>query len=267
MAAEDLKVEVRNRVGILTLNRPDKLNALTPAMGVAAVAALRDFATNPEVGAVVLTGAGRGFCAGGDVSSMHNRNELGVGGATYEQRVDRLQDGHAWPWLLHSIPKVTIAVINGPAAGAGLGLALSCDLRIASDQARFGTAYARVGYGGDYGVTWQLTQLVGQAKAKELFFLPDMISADEALRVNLVNRVAPHEKLWEEAMAMAERIASGPLVSYRYMKANINLSTTVDFRTMLDREAETHNRCGLTEDHQEGVRAFIEKRPPQFRGR
>ncbi|NOT57237.1 MAG: enoyl-CoA hydratase, partial [Deltaproteobacteria bacterium] len=164
-------------------------------------------------------------------------------------------------------PKVTIAVVNGAAAGAGLGLALSCDLRIASDQARFGTAYARVGYGGDYGTTWQVTRLVGQAKAKELFFLPDMISAAEAQQVGLVNRVVPHDKLWEEAMVVAERIAAGPLVSYRYMKANINMSSTVDFRTMLDREAETHLRCGATEDHKEGVRAFMEKRAPNFRGR
>ena len=151
--------------------------------------------------------------------------------------------------------------------GQGLGLAMSCDLRIASDQARFGTAYARVGYGGDYGTTWQLTRLVGQAKAKELFFLPDMITAAEAQQLNLVNRVFPHEKLWDEAMAIAERIAAGPLMSYRYMKANINASSTVDFRTMLDREAETHVRCGETEDHKEGVRAFMEKRQPVFRGR
>jgi 2-(1,2-epoxy-1,2-dihydrophenyl)acetyl-CoA isomerase len=267
MATEDLKVEVKNKVGILTLNRPDKLNALTPAMGAAAVEALRDFATNPEVGAVVLTGAGRGFCAGGDVSAMQKRNEFGAQASTYEQKVDRLRDGQTWPWLLYTIPKVTIAVVNGPVAGAGLGLALSCDLRMASDQARFGTAYARVGYGGDYGATWQLTNLVGQAKAKELFFLPDMISAEEAYRINLVNRVAPHDKLWEEAMALAERIASGPLVSYRYMKANINMSVTVDFRAMLDREAETHNWCGQTEDHKEGVQAFMEKRAPRFQGR
>jgi 2-(1,2-epoxy-1,2-dihydrophenyl)acetyl-CoA isomerase len=267
MASEDLKVDVKNRVGILTMNRPDKLNALTPAMGAAAVTALREFAENPEVGAIVLTGAGRGFCAGGDVSAMQRRNEIAGEGATLEQRIDRLRDGHTWPWLLYSMPKVTIAVVNGPVAGAGLGLALSCDVRIASDQARLGTAYARVGYGGDYGITWQLTQLVGQAKAKELFFLPDMISAAEAQQIGLVNKVFPHDQLWEEAMAIAERIAAGPLVSYRYMKANINMSTTVDFRTMLDREAETHNRCGQTEDHQEGVRAFMEKRTPQFRGR
>ncbi len=267
MVTEDLQVELKNGVGILTLNRPDKLNALTPAMGIAAVAALREFAENAEVGAVVLTGAGRGFCAGGDVSAMNRGNEIGSAEDTLEQKIDRLRRGHEWPWLLYSIPKVTIAVVNGPVAGAGLGLAMSCDLRIASDQARFGTAYARVGYGGDYGATWQLTRLVGQAKAKELFFLADMISADEAQRLGLVNRVVSHDKLWEEAMAVAERIAAGPLVSYRYMKANIHMAGTVDFRTLLDREAETHVRCGQTTDHKEGVRAFLEKRPPQFRGR
>ncbi|MGE0825771.1 MAG: enoyl-CoA hydratase [Candidatus Binatia bacterium] len=264
---EELKVEVRNRVGILTLNRPDKLNALTRTMGDTAVVALKEWAENPEVGTVVVTGAGRGFCAGGDVSAMDRGTEIGAKGATLEQKVDSLRERQAWPWLLYTIPKVTIAVVNGPAAGAGLGLAMSCDLRIASDQARFGTAYARVGYGGDYGATWQLTRLVGQAKAKELFFLPDMISAEEAQRLGLVNRVVPHDQLWEQAMAVAERIASGPLVSYRYMKANINMADTVDFRTMLDREAETHVRCGETEDHKEGVRAFMEKRQPIFRGR
>ena len=264
---DELKVEVKNHVGILTLNRPDKLNALTKTMGDVAVEALKDWVTNPDVGAVIVTGAGRGFCAGGDVSAMDRGTEMGAKGATLEQKVDLLRERQLWPWLLYTIPKVTIAVVNGPAAGAGLGLAMSCDLRIASDQARFGTAYARVGYGGDYGTTWQLTRLVGQAKAKELFFLPDMITATEAQQLNLVNRVFPHEKLWDEAIAIAERIASGPLMSYRYMKENINASGTVDFRTMLDREAETHVRCGETEDHKEGVRAFMEKRQPVFRGR
>jgi len=264
---DELKVEVKNRVGILTLNRPEKLNALTKTMGDVGVEALKDWATNPDVGAVIVTGAGRGFCAGGDVSAMDRGTEMGAKGATLEQKVDLLRERQLWPWLLYTLPKVTIAVVNGPAAGAGLGLAMSCDLRIASDQARFGTAYARVGYGGDYGTTWQLTRLVGQAKAKELFFLPDMITATEAHQLNLVNRVFPHEKLWDEAMAIAERIASGPLMSYRYMKANINDSGTVDFRTMLNREAETHVRCGETEDHKEGVRAFMEKRQPVFRGR
>lgn len=263
----DLEVTVKNRVGIMTLNRPDKLNALTRSMGEIGVATLHKWMNDPEVGAVVLTGAGRGFCAGGDVSAMHTGTEIGGKTSTFEDNIDQLRQAHSFPWLLHNYPKVVIAVVNGPAAGAGLGLALSCDLRLASDQARFGTAYARVGYGGDYGTTWQLTNLVGQAKAKELFFLPDMISAQEAHGIGLVNRVFPHDKLMEEVMPIAERIASGPLVSYRYMKANINASATLDFRTMLDREAETHLRCGQTEDHKEGVAAFMEKRQPVFRGR
>ena len=243
---DDLKVEVRNRVGILTMNRPDKLNALTREMNGAAVEALQRFATDDAVGCIVLTGEGRGFCAGGDVGAMHAGGDVAGSEATLEQKIDALRERHALPWLLHHGPKPTLAVVNGPAAGAGLGLALSCDLRLASAQARLGTADARIAYGGDYGTTWQLTRLVGPAKAKELFFLPDMLDAEEALRLGLVNRVFPHERLWDEAMAVAERIASGPLVSYRYMKGNINAAVTSDFRTLLDREAETHIRWRLS---------------------
>lgn len=264
---QDLKVMIQNRVGILVLHRPDKLNALSREMNRAAVEALKDFAGNPEVGAVVITGEGRGFCAGGDVSAMKRGDEIGERGAALESQIDNLRQGHELPWLLYSLGKPTIAIVNGPAAGAGLGIALSCDLRFASDQARFGTAYARVGYGGDYGTTWRLTRLVGEAKAKELFFLADVIGAQEALALGLVNRVFPHEKHWAEGLALAERIAAGPAVSYRYMKANVNLASTVDYRTMLDREAETHLRCGQTEDHKEGVAAFMEKRVPVFKGR
>src|SRR2546428_2862804 len=183
-----LKVEVKNRVGILTMNRPDKLNALTLTMNAVAVAALKEMADNPEVGAVILTGAGRGFCAGGDVSAMQRGAEIARTGATLEQQIDKLRERHEWPWLLYTIPKVTIAVVNGPVAGAGLGLALSCDLRIASDQARFGTAYARVGYGGGFCTTRPLTRVVGPAQAKKIFFLSDMIAADEARRLCLAER-------------------------------------------------------------------------------
>jgi len=264
---QDLKVSIENRVGILVLNRPDKLNALSREMTAAAVDALKSFATDPEVGAVILTGEGRGFCAGGDVSAMKRGDEIGQRGAGVEQQIDQLRRGQELPWLLYSIPKVTIAVVNGAAAGAGLGIALACDLRLASDQARFGTAYAKVGYGGDYGTTWKLTRLVGEAKAKEMFFLADVISAQDALAAGLVNRVFPHDRLLAESRALAERIASGPLVSYRYMKANVNIAQSVDYRTMLDRESETHIRCGQTEDHKEGVAAFMEKRAPLFKGR
>jgi 2-(1,2-epoxy-1,2-dihydrophenyl)acetyl-CoA isomerase len=140
-------------------------------------------------------------------------------------------------------------------------------LRIASDQAKFGTAYAKVGYGGDFGTTWLLTHYAGAPKAKELLILGDIIDASEAHRIGLVNRVIAQEQFESEVRQLASRIANGPLTSFRYMKANINLATHSDFRTLLDREAETHLRCGQTEDHKEGVRAFLEKRAPKFTGR
>jgi 2-(1,2-epoxy-1,2-dihydrophenyl)acetyl-CoA isomerase len=260
---DDVRFELHDRVATLTLNRPDKLNALSDAMLADTIAHLRRCTTDPDVGAVVLTGAGRAFCAGGDVSAMGAE----AGAMTFEQWVDKQKEGQELSWLLATMPKVTIAAVNGAAVGAGLGIALSCDLCLASDRARFGTAFAKVGFGGDYGTTWQLTQRVGAAKAKELFFLADLIPADEALRLGLVNRVFRDETFAVEVRDIAQRIAHGPLVSYRYMKENVNLATSADFRTVLDREAVTHLRCGQTQDHREGVAAFLEKRAPKFQGR
>lgn len=260
---DDLRFELADRVATLTLNRPEKLNALSEAMIGAAIEHLRRCATDPEVGAVMLTGAGRGFCAGGDVSAMSG----GTGArSTLEERVDRQRVIHQLPWLLHDIPKVTIAAVNGAAVGAGLGIALSCDLVFASERARFGTAFAKVGLGGDFGTTWQLARRVGPAKAKELFFLGDLVPAEEAVRLGLVNRVLPDEGFLAAVRTIATRIAHGPLVSYRYMKENVHLALGADFRTLLDREALTHLRCGETADHREGVAAFLEKREPRFRG-
>jgi 2-(1,2-epoxy-1,2-dihydrophenyl)acetyl-CoA isomerase len=259
--------EIRNGVGYITLNRPKQLNALSSEMNQTLNDTLSAWATDSDVGAIVLTGEGRAFCAGGDVSSMAKGEELSAGGVSFEEKVDRLRAGQEICWMLHSMPKITIAAVNGYAMGAGLGICLSCDLRIASDKAKMGTAYANVGYGGDYGTTWQLTQLVGEAKAKELFILADIIDAHEAHRINLVNRVVPHDDLVESVSHIAQRIATGPRVSYRYMKENINLAVRQDFRTILDREAFTHIRCGDTEDHQEGTTAFVEKRDPVFKGR
>lgn len=260
----DLRVELLDRVLVLTLNRPDRLNALSREMIEAGITCLRAAVEDPDVGAVMLIGEGRGFCAGGDVSQMAS-----AGGAppTYEESLDRQRRGHELSWLLYSMPKVTIAAVNGHAVGAGLGIAMSCDLRFASQGAKFGTAFAKVGFGGDYGTSWQLTRLVGQAKAKELFFLGDIVGAEEALRIGLANRVLPVDGFKDEALRVAAKIANGPLVSYRYMKENVNLSLTQDFRTLLDREAMTHLRCGMTEDHKEGVAAFMEKRAPALRGR
>jgi 2-(1,2-epoxy-1,2-dihydrophenyl)acetyl-CoA isomerase len=263
MSETVLLTQVRDRVATLTLNRPDKLNAVNIQLLQEAGAVLKNWSRDPEIGAIVVTGSGRAFCAGGDVSMMAARDD----DSTLEQRIDGLRDMQEISWLLYSSPKVTIASVNGFAMGAGLGIALACDLRIASSSAKFGTAYAKVGYGGDFGTTWLLTHYAGAPKAKELFFLADVLDAAEAHRIGLVNRVVEPEALAAETASVATRIAEGPLTSYRYMKANVNLAAAVDFRTLLDREPETHLRCGETSDHREGVRAFLDKRPPKFTGR
>jgi 2-(1,2-epoxy-1,2-dihydrophenyl)acetyl-CoA isomerase len=264
MSEEVILTSVSNKVATLTFNRPDKLNALSRDLIFQSIDTLKRWSKDDEVGAIVITGTGRAFCAGGDVSTMADRTETNQ---TLEEKIDWLREGHELSWTLYQMSKVTIAAVNGHSMGAGLGVALSCDLRIASEQAKFGTAYAKVGYGGDFGTTWLLTQYVGAPKAKELFFLSDILDAKQAHELGLVNRVVAHDELQAKVADVAERIANGPLTSFRYMKANVNLSTSVDFRTMLDREAETHMRCGLTEDHKEGVRAFLEKRSPKFTGR
>lgn len=264
MPEEPILTHVENRVATLTFNRPDKLNALSRDLLNQSIDCLKRWSRDPEIGAIVLTGAGRAFCAGGDVSMMAKQDEAPP---SLEQQIDGLREAQELSWLLYNIPKVTIAAVNGHAMGAGLGVCLSCDLRVASESAKFGTAYAKVGFGGDFGTTWLLAQSVGAAKAKELFFLGDILDAAEAHRLGLVNRVVVADQLAAQVGEIATRIAHGPQVSYRYMKANVNLAMTTDFRTLLDREAETHLRCGQTEDHKEGVRAFLEKRQPNFTGK
>lgn len=260
---DHLLVDIKGGVATLTLNRPDRLNALSREMIDTAITTLEQLATDPAVACVVITGADRGFCAGGDVTAM----DAGQGRELpFEQRVDRQQAGHRLSGLLYSIPKVTIAAVNGPAAGAGMGIALACDLRIASDRARFTTAFAKVGFSGDFGITWPLTRLLGEAKARELLFFSDVLSADEALALGLVNRVVPHEQLLEATRETAGRIAQGPQVAYRYMKENVRMASQHDYQTLLDREAWTQLRTGDTEDHREGARAFVEKRAPRFKG-
>jgi 2-(1,2-epoxy-1,2-dihydrophenyl)acetyl-CoA isomerase len=169
-------------------------------------------------------------------------------------------------WL-HEMPKPTIAMMRGPAAGAGLSLAMACDLRVASETVKLGTAFARVGYSGDFGGSYFLTRLVGTARARELYFTADLVDASRALAWGLVNRVVPDARLEEEAMALASRLARGPRVAYRYMKRNMNAAETASLKDMLDLEAWHHTRTGMTEDHREAARAFVEKREPQFKGR
>src|SRR5580700_4650327 len=257
-----IQTQVADRIATLTFHRPEKLNALSQQLISDSIATLRAWSIDPAVGVIIVTGSGRAFCAGGDVSNMAKDT-----GRSLEESIDGLRSWQELSWLLYNSPKVTIAAINGFAMGAGLGVSLACDLRIASDQAKFGTAYAKVGFGGDFGTTWLLTHYAGAPKAKELMFLADQIDAAEAHRIGLVNRVVAQDQFESEVTAWATRIADGPLTSFRYMKANINLAAHTDFRTLLDREAETHLRCGQTEDHKEGVRAFLEKRAPKFAGK
>jgi 2-(1,2-epoxy-1,2-dihydrophenyl)acetyl-CoA isomerase len=263
--AQDLLEVVKDGVALLTLNRPDRLNALSPAMLDALLEALPRLAADADVGAVVLTGSGRGFCAGGDVKAMAEGREFG--GVTLEDKAQALRARMETSRWLHEMPKPTIAMVRGAAAGAGLSLALACDLRVAAEGARFATAFARVGYSGDFGGSYFLSQLVGTAKARELYFTADIVDAAQALALGLVNRVVPDARLEEETLALARRLASGPRIAYRYMKRNFNAAETAGLAQMLDLEAWHHTRCGMTEDHREAARAFVEKREPVFRGR
>ena len=258
----DLLEAVENGVAWLTLNRPERLNALSPEMTGSLTETLNRLATDREVGAIVITGAGRGWCSGGDVKSMESRGR----DQSVEDRVEGLRRAHQLPLLMRNCPKVIIAAINGPVAGAGLGLALACDLRVAGRSARFGTAFARIGYSGDYGGSWSLTRLVGTAKARELYFTADIIDAEEAGRLGIVNRVVADDELQAETTALARRIADGPRIALGYMKRNLLAAETEPFQTVLELEAAHQARCAFTEDHKEAVTAFNEKRRPVFKG-
>ncbi len=216
----DLLEAVKDGVAVLTLNRPDRLNAMSPAMLDAMLEALPRLADDAAVGVVVLTGAGRGFCAGGDVKAMAEGREFG--GDTFEERASALRAQMEVSRSLHEMPKPTLAMVRGAAAGAGLSLAMACDMRIAGDSARFAPAFARVGYSGDFGGSWFLTRLVGTAKARELYYTAEILSAEAALALGLVNRVVPDASLEDETMALARRMATGPRVALRYMKRNMN---------------------------------------------
>ncbi len=246
----------------LTLNRPNRLNAFSPAMLLALGEALQRLGGDSEVGVIVVTGAGRGFCAGGDVKTMETRASQ-----SFEERVEGLRRMHQLPLLLRTIPKVVIAMVNGPAVGAGLGLAMACDLRVAGRSARFGTGFAGVGYSGDFGGSWSLTRLVGTSKARELYFLGDIIDAGAAAAFGLVNRVVDDEALRRETTALARRIADGPRIAYGYMKRNLFAAETEPLIAVLEMEAVHQARAAMTEDHLEASRAFVEKRRPVFRGK
>src|ERR1700733_6996698 len=204
----DLIETVEDGVAILTLNRPENLNALSDEIRLGLVESLSRLGADTAIGCIVLTGAGRGFCAGGDVKTMGGRSAK-----VFEERAAGILQSGRVPMLMHNTPKPIIGMINGVAVGAGLSMAAACDIRVAARSARFGTGFIKIGLSGDWGGTWTVTRLVGTAKARELYFLGDMIDADEALRIGLVNRVADDAALLETTMALARRIAAMPRVA------------------------------------------------------
>ena len=266
----DLIATVEERVARLTMNRPERRNALSSAMLKGLASALQQAELDPDVGCVVLTGAGGAFCAGGDVKGMaEDHAQSGGRRRTLDEAIHRQRlSQRDTAGKLYAMPKPTIAALPGAAAGAGLSLALACDLRIAVEGAIFTTAFANVGFSGDYGGTFFMTKLVGSAKTRELYFLSDKLAAGEALRLGLVSRVVPADALEAETDALARRLAHGPTVAYRYMKENINRALTGgELDDCLDLEATHHVHTALTEDHRNAVQAFIARRKPVFAGR
>lgn len=264
----DLLAALQDGVLTLTLNRPEARNAMSRAMNMALGAQLAAAELDPAVKVIVLTGAGQGFCAGGDVKAMKAANESGQAALTIDQAIHLQRvNQRATAGKLFKMPKPTLAALPGAAAGAGLALALACDMRLMASTAVMTTAFAKVGFSGDYGGTYFLTQLVGSAKARELYYLSDRVSADEALRLGLTNWVCAPEELQARTREIALRLAQGPTVAYRYMKENLNRAMSGEVDDCLDLEATHHIHCGLTQDHQEASRAFVEKRAPVFQGR
>ncbi|MEZ5936916.1 MAG: enoyl-CoA hydratase [Hyphomonadaceae bacterium] len=263
----DLTETIEDGVAVLTMNRPEARNALSQDMLDGLLEALPRLAGDPTVGAVVITGAGGAFCAGGDVKGFA-KNEGGANhGASPEQAAFQLRQKMEVSRWLHEMPKLTIASIPGACAGAGLSIALACDFRIAARGAKMTTAFAKVGLSGDFGGTYFLTQLVGTAKARELYLLPEVVLAEDAERLGLVTKTVDPADLAAETMALARRIASGPSITLGLMKRNLNVAERGDLRLSFDTEALNHSRCAATEDHAEAAKAFVEKRQPVFKGR
>jgi enoyl-CoA hydratase/carnithine racemase len=250
-------------VATLKLNRPEKLNAFGGPIREEVVDALEQLGRDDHIHAVIVTGEGRGFSAGGDIQHLKQlrdrKDEAGVRAI--------LAQGQKITRTMRSLPKPVIAAVNGPCAGAGLSFALACDIRIASDAAKFGPTFARIGLHPDWGGSWFLPRLVGAANACELVFTGSMISAQEAERIGLVNRVVPHDQLLPFVNELAARIAKNPPGVLRLAKESIYRSMTSDLETAFARESDVQMECFNSEDFLEGLTAFLEKRQPEFKGR
>ncbi len=254
-----------NGVATLTLNRPEARNALTPEIFAALASALPRLAIDPQVRCVVLTGAGQAFCSGGDVKRFAKAAAEGAP-VDFEYRTNDLRMRMEASRLLHEMAKPTLAIIPGPAAGAGLSLALACDLRIASSNAKLAPAFANIALSGDFGISYFLTQIVGAGRAREMLFTAPVLSADESLNLGLVNRVVSEADLPAAGKAFAAELAALPTVAVGYMKKNLVVAQRGSLSETLDSEAIHMVRTFGTDDHKAAAAAFVEKRKPVFSG-
>ena len=245
----------------IALNRPQALNALDLVMRRELASVLDEVEADEAARVMILTGAGGNFCAGGDVKTMRARRHTAAEGRARVESLNRMV------LRLVDFPKPTIAMVDGYAVGAGSTLALCCDLIVASDRARFGELFWKIGLVPDGGGTWLLSRVVGLARAKELIFTADVIDATEAARIGLVNRVVPATELMATTRALAEKIAAGPPAVLKMAKHMVNRAATSDLAAALDLEAFSQGIAISSEDHQEGLAAFFEKRPAKFTGR
>ncbi len=260
MGSTTLLLDRAGAIATITLNRPEARNALDLTMRAELAAALEGIEADPEVRVVVLTGAGGHFCAGGDVKLMRERPWTAADGRARVEALNRLV------WRLVNFPRPVIASVDGFAVGAGCNLALGCDLIVASDRARFGEVFGKIGLVPDGGGSWLLPRAVGLARAKELVFTADVIDAAEAARLGLVNRVVPAAELAAETRRLADRIAAGPPLALALAKQLLNRAAASDLAGALEAEASSQAIAITSEDHREGLSAFFEKRPPRFRG-
>ncbi|MDA9546616.1 MULTISPECIES: enoyl-CoA hydratase-related protein [unclassified Bradyrhizobium] len=261
---DELLCVIRDRVAVITLNRPQARNSLSDHLTPALRRMIKQNGDDPEVGALLITGAGTAFCSGGDVKGMGGNSA--VPAMSVSDKVARLRERQrTLTGVLVSVRKPTIAALPGPAAGAGLAIALACDIRIAAESAIMTTGYAKIALTGDYGISWLLTRLAGTARARELMFLSERIDARRCEALGLVNRVVSDSELQDEAFAVARTLANGPASAYASMKDNLALALSADFLTSMDQEAERMVVAAGTAQHTEAVRAFIEKRSPSYR--
>ncbi len=270
MKSDTVLVERDGGVASVILNRPDRMNSLTDELMTALAERLREVAHDPEVRCVVLTGAGdRAFSAGADLAPPGRTGRIDAldPDDSLERSIDRLQAYQESSWLLHTMPKPTIAAINGAAAGASLSMCAACDLRYAADNAVVTTAFANVGFTGDFGGSYFMTAILGTAKARELYLSGRRVDADEALRIGLVHGVFPKPQFRKEIGAIASRFAEGSPIAYRYMKRNLNLALQMHGRDLLDLEAEAMMRAARSEDFRSATAAFLRKEKPVFKGR